>query len=159
MLMQESNQENKFISSKDKRLALLVWFRLARFYNYSIKQTNQHLQQWGITMSQFDALNQIGLHQPITQQQLGERLEVTKGNITQLLKRMEASGWIVREQDWKIKYISLTETGQQLYKTVIPRQEQFQINQFCGLDSDEQAQLLHLLKKLQKSTELKENNT
>ena len=152
-MQESSNQEKESLSPKDKRLALIVWLRLARFYNHSIKQTNQHLQQWSITMSQFDALNQIGLHQPITQQQLGERLEVTKGNITQLLKRMETAGWIKREQEWKTKYISLTETGQQLYKEVIPRQEQFQIDQFCGLDSEEQAQLLHLLKKLQKANE------
>lgn len=154
--MKESNQEKFLLSTKDKRLALLVWFRLARFYNLSIRQTNHHLQQWGITTAQFDALNQIGLHQPITQQQLGDRLEVTKGNITQLVKRMETAGWIKREQEWKTKYISLTEEGLQLYEEVIPRQEQFQIEQFCGLDSEEQAQLLKLLKKLQKSTHPKE---
>ena len=157
--MQESNQEKRFISTKDKRLALLVWLRLARFYNQSNRGSNEHLQQWGITMAQFDALNQISLHQPITQQQLGERLEVTKGNITQLLKRMEAAGWIMREQEWKTKYISLTAAGYRLYEEVVPRQEQFQIEQFCGLDSEEQTQLLHLLKKLQKTTESKEDMT
>lgn len=155
--MQDSKHEKLLLSTKDKRLALLIWFRLARFYNHSIKQTNNHLQQWDITMAQFDALNQIGLHQPITQQQLGGKLEVTKGNITQLLKRMETACLIKREQEWKTKYIALTEEGQALYEEVLPLQEQFQIEQFCGLDSDEQAQLLHLLKKLQKTSHTKED--
>lgn len=157
--MQEANQDGQLLPAKGKRLTLLVWLRLARFYNHSNRKSNQHLQQWGITMAQFDALNQIGLHQPITQQQLGERLEVTKGNITQLLKRMEAAGWIKREQDWKTKYISLTVEGYKLYEEVVPRQEQFQIDQFCGLDSEEQTQLLQLLKKLQKTAESKEYKT
>lgn len=149
--MEKTNHDNSHLSTKEKRLALLVWFRLSRFYNQSIRQTNQHLQQWDITTAQFDALNQIGLHQPITQQQLGAKLEVTKGNITQLLKRMESASLIKREREWKTKYISLTEQGARLYKEVIPRQEQFQIEQFCGLDHEEQVQLLHLLKKLQKT--------
>src|SRR5690625_895902 len=126
-LMQDSNEE-KLLTTKDKRLALLIWFRLARFYNQSIRMTNTHLKQWDLTMAQFDALNQIGLHQPITQQQLGEKLEVTKGNITQLLKRMEAASLIRREQEWKTKYITLTEEGQALYEEVVPLQEQFQID-------------------------------
>lgn len=154
--MQGSNQEELLLSTKDKRLALLVWFRLARFYNQSIRQTNHHLEQWGITTAQFDALNQIGLHQPITQQQLGDRLEVTKGNITQLVRRMETAGWVKREREWKTKYISLTGEGKRLYEEVIPLQERFQIEQFCGLDNKEQAQLLKLLKKLQKSAYPKE---
>lgn len=153
--MESLNLEETYISKKDKRLALLVWFRLARFYNQSIRQTNEHLKQWDITTAQFDALNQIGLHQPLTQQELGDKLEVTKGNITQLLRRMETACWIKREQDWKKKYISLTEEGTRLYEEVIPRQEQFQVEQFCGLDQEEQVQLLHLLKKLQKSTDPK----
>jgi DNA-binding MarR family transcriptional regulator len=154
--MEVINDENIAISKKDQRLALLVWFRLARFYNHSMKETNQHLQQWGITMSQFDALNQIGMHQPLTQQALGVKLEVTKGNITQLLRRMEKAGWIERKQEWKTKYITLTDEGTKLYEQVIPRQEKFQIDQFCGLDHEEQAQLLYLLKKLQKTSHTKE---
>ena len=155
--MKSSHKEEPFITTKDKRLALLVWFRLARFYNQSIRQTNQHLKQWDITTAQFDALNQVGLHQPLTQQELGDKLEVTKGNITQLLRRMETAGWIQREQEWKTKYISLTEEGAQLYEKVIPRQEQFQVEQFCRLNHGEQVQLLHLLKKLQKSNDPEED--
>src|SRR5699024_9062933 len=118
-------------SKKDKRLALLVWLRVSRFYNQSIRHTINHLQQWGRTTVQFDALNSIGVHQPIIQQELGERLEVTKGNIKQLIRRMDIGGRIKRDQEWKAKYLSLTEKGEQLYEEVIPRQEQFQIEQFC----------------------------
>lgn len=134
--------------TKERRLALLLWFRIARFYNQNLKETNQHLNQFNITASQFDALNQIGLYQPITQQELGEKLEVTKGNITQLLRRMEAANWIRREQEWKTKYISLTEEGSKLYEKVLPSQEDFQVDQFGKLDKAEQKQLLKLLRKL-----------
>lgn len=156
--MQDDKQKKQFISDKEKRRPLLIWLRLARFYNQSIRMTNSHLKKWRLTMAQFDALNQIGLHQPMTQQQLGEKLEVTKGNITQLLKRMEVASLIEREQVWKTKYIALTKEGQALYEEVVPVQEQFQIEQIESLDSDEQEQLLQLLKKLQKSVEKEGEN-
>lgn len=147
-------KQNKDIETvetpQNKRLVLSIWFRLVRFYNQNLRETNQHLKQYDITATQFDALNHIGLHQPITQQQLGEKLEVTKGNITQLLKRMECANWIKREQDWKTKYISLTEAGIKLYEEVVPSQEKFHIDQFNKLTHQEQKQLLILLKKLQK---------
>lgn len=149
MSKQQADQQN--LSTKDKRLALLIWFRLVRFFNDSIKRNNKHLQHWDLTMAQFDALNQIGLHQPMTQQQLSEKLEVTKGNITQLLKRLEEADLIHRKREWKTKYISLTSSGQQLYEDVVPQQERFQVEQFNALSRDEQTQLLYLLKKLQKN--------
>src|SRR5699024_2676561 len=117
--MKSLNDEKVLLSNKDNRLAMLVWLRLTRLYHQSIRQTNNHLQQWERTCVNFDALNQIGVNQPITQQELGERLEVTKGNITQLLRRMETAGWIKRNQEWKTKYRSLTEKGEQLYEEVI----------------------------------------
>ena len=145
--------DKTFLSARNKRLGLLVWFRLSRFYNLSMRQTNQHLKQWDLSTAQFDVLVQIGVHQPITQQQLAGKLEVTKGNIAQLLKKMEALGWITRDQQWKTKYISLTEAGCRLYEEVVPQQEQFQASQFCGLTREEQVQLLHLLKKVQQTIE------
>jgi DNA-binding MarR family transcriptional regulator len=59
-------------------------------------------------------------------------------------------GLIRREQEWKTKYLSLTEKGQALFDSVVPVQEQFQAAQFSKLDREERRQLLHLLGKLQK---------
>lgn len=154
--MTEPILDKTFLSASNKRLGLLVWFRLSRFYNLSMRQTNQHLKEWDLSTAQFDVLVQIGVHQPITQQELAGKLEVTKGNIAQLLKKMEALGWITRDQQWKTKYISLTEAGCHLYAEVVPQQEQFQAAQFCGLDREEQVQLLGLLKKVQRTIEIGE---
>ncbi|MBE1554447.1 MarR family winged helix-turn-helix transcriptional regulator [Sporosarcina limicola] len=154
--MGNQNLDKTLLSPRNKRLALLVWFRLSRFYNQSIRQTNQHLKQWNLSAAQFDILVQIGLYQPIAQQELADKLVVTKGNVAQLLKKMETMGWIKREQHWKTKFITLTEEGSRFYKEVVPPQEQFQATQFCGLDREEQAQLLYLLKKLQKSIDPEE---
>ncbi|MBJ8027365.1 MULTISPECIES: MarR family winged helix-turn-helix transcriptional regulator [Bacillus] len=133
----------------EERLGLLLWFRLSRFYNKSIRETNQHLKEWSLSAAQFDVLAQIGGHDRLTQQELGRKLFVTKGNITQLLNKMEQLDWIKREQEGTTKYLSLTEKGRVLYEEVVPPQETFQAEQFDKLNRNEQKQLLELLRKLQ----------
>lgn len=149
--------KNYFGRSHKERLSLLLWFRLARFYNQSIRLSNQHLKKWDLTIAQFDLLVQIGAHQPISQQELAEKLLVTKGNMTQMLAKVEKAGLIERKQEWRTKLISLTEKGEQLFEEIVPIQEQFQAAQFQALTKDEQKQLLTLLKKLQKQKISKQN--
>ncbi|MBJ8054056.1 MarR family transcriptional regulator [Bacillus cereus] len=133
----------------EERRGLLLWFRLSRFYNRSIRETNQHLKKWNVSAAQFDVLVQIGGHDRLTQQELGNKLFVTKGNVTQLLNKMEQLDWIQREQEGTTKYISLTKKGKVLYEEIVPPQEKFQAEQFDKLNREEQKQLLELLKKLQ----------
>lgn len=141
------------LTPKEKRLGLMIWFRLSRVYNHSIRLNNEHLKKWGLTSAQFDVLIQVGLNKKLTQTELGQKLFVTKGNITHLMNKMESLGWIKREQDWKTKTISLTEEGKRLYQEIVPDQEQFQASQFLSLEREEQQQLVELLKKLQKNIE------
>ncbi|MFS0840668.1 MarR family winged helix-turn-helix transcriptional regulator [Paenibacillus sp. 1P03SA] len=147
-------QENKktSLSKQEEKLGLLIWFRLSRVYNQSIRQSNQHLKTWNLSAAQFDVLVQVGSHERLTQQELADKLLVTKGNITQLLSKMEELGWIRREQEWKTKYISLTAEGQAMFDEVVPQQEKFQASQFGALDREEKKQLLELLKKVQKQS-------
>lgn len=141
----------KKLTKKQKQLGLLLWFRLSRFYNESVQHSNANLKAHGLTTSQFDVLAQVGAHQPLSQQELAEKLFVTKGNITHMLRKMEDMGYIQREQKWRTKTITLTAAGNSLYKQSVPDQEQFQAMQFQVLSEKEQQQLLYLLKKIQKN--------
>ncbi|MBA2176011.1 MarR family transcriptional regulator [Halobacillus locisalis] len=146
-----NEHENKELSQKEKRLGLMIWFRLSRVYNQSIRLNNEFMKQWGLTSAQFDVLIQVGVHKELTQKELGEKLFVTKGNITQLIRKMENMGLVKREQNWKTKTISLTKQGEELFEEMVPQQEQFQASQFMGLEPEEQVILHDLLKKLQKN--------
>lgn len=143
-----NNDSLPSLTAREKRLSLLVWFRLSRIYNGSLKATAQHLTKWSLTPAQFDVLAQVGVHDRLTQQQLADKLYVTKGNMTQLLSKLEEAGLIKREQDWKTKYVSLTEQGLALFHEVVPVQEDFQASQYDGLNVEEKQQLLALLSKM-----------
>ncbi|MFJ8071869.1 MarR family winged helix-turn-helix transcriptional regulator [Peribacillus sp. NPDC096447] len=146
----KDNITNRSSTKKEERLGLMLWFRITRIYNQSIRESNQHLKKWNLTTAQFDILVQVGSHERLSQQELANKLFVTKGNITQLLKKMEELGLINREQEWKTKYLSLTEVGKEFFYEIVSKQEQFQASQFSNLNYKEKKQLLDLLRKIQK---------
>ncbi|MBT2664159.1 MarR family transcriptional regulator [Bacillus sp. ISL-4] len=146
----KENTANPSASNNEERLGLMLWFRITRIYNQSIRESNQHLKKWNLSAAQFDILVQVGSHERLSQQELANKLFVTKGNITQLLRKMEELGLIKREQEWKTKYLSLTEEGKEFFHEVVPKQELFQASQFANLNETEKQQLLDLLSKVQK---------
>ncbi len=144
------NSHNEASTNKSKNLAVLLWFRLARFYLKNVRESNNQLKKWGLTTAQFDVIVHVGRNKRLTQQELADKLVVTKGNVTHLLKKMEELQWIKREVEWKNKYLSLTEIGQKMFEEIVPSQDEFQQAQFSKLTEEEQFQLLTLLRKLNK---------
>ena len=95
-----------------------------------------------------DIISRLGEHRTLAQQELAEMLLVTKGNITQLLRKLEDRYLISRKKDWQTNYISLTKLGQKLYREITPQLENYQWEKFNQLTTEEKKQLLHLLRKL-----------
>jgi DNA-binding MarR family transcriptional regulator len=50
----------------------------------------------GITATDLDALEHLEADGPLTQRQLGDRLSLTSGAITNLVDRLERAGWVRR---------------------------------------------------------------
>ncbi|GAY75824.1 transcriptional regulator, MarR family [Sporolactobacillus inulinus] len=114
----------------------------------SIKKLQSISKKWNFTISQLELLVKVGGNEHVSQKQLAEMMFFTKGNITQLIIKMEKEGYLNREQNWKTKYILLTQKGRAVYEQMIPEQRQFFLKRFKGLSIKEQKQFLQLLKKL-----------
>jgi DNA-binding MarR family transcriptional regulator len=125
---------------------VLVWLRLFRICQKIDRAQHQNLRSWGLNVAQFDVLTRIGTHPGITQQELANILLVTKGNISQLLDRMEKMELIKRTQEKRSNTLSLTEQGRALYARVVPAHEELIAAQFSALSSDEVADLQRLLR-------------
>lgn len=128
--------------------AVLAWLRLARVFQKVDRASAEHLRAWGLSMAQFDVIAQVGSAEGITQQELADKLLVTKGNICQLLDRLEQHGFIRRSQQGRVNHLFLTDAGHRLYQEAVPAQETFITQQFSPLAPEEQAQLLAILRKL-----------
>ena len=135
------------------RLPVMTWIRLARVFNKISKSSNEAMRHWNLSLAQFDLLVQLGQAEGSTQQELAERLLVTKGNICQLLNRLEEAHLIVRRPEGRANHLFLTSEGRQLFDEVVPAQEALLVEHFAGLSLDEQRQLHALLRKLDQTVE------
>lgn len=139
---------------KRNTLGSLIWLRMMRFTHESNNLSNEFLKQFNLTTAQFDVLMQISLFEPITQSELAKKVTVTQGGISRMLARLEHEQLIIREQDWKTKYISLTEKGNVLLNNAFDAQLAFQTSFFDEmLTKEEQKTLYKLISRVQKNSE------
>ena len=130
------------------RSAVLAWLRLYRVVQKIERMQSAYLRSWDLNTAQFDVLAHVGAHKGITQQELADSLLVTKGNISQLLDRMEKLDLLKRCQEKRNNTLVLTEKGQELYDRVVSTTEKLIEEQFTVLSASEVAELLRLARKL-----------
>lgn len=80
---------------------LQTWLALWRVCQKVQRELDGVLNDAGLTLAQFDVLANLGMSEGITQQELAERLLVTKGNVCGVLDRMESAGLVERRPDPK----------------------------------------------------------
>ena len=131
-----------------RRPGLLAWLRLARIFQKVERNSGEHLRGWDLNVAQFDVLAHVGASEGMTQQELADSLLVTKGNVCQLLDRMEGRGWISRRQRGRTNRLFLTDAGRRLFDEVVPAHEALIARRFSALALEEQDRLHELLRKL-----------
>ena len=136
------------VERAESERSLLTWLRLARIYQKIDRASAERLRKWDLSVAQFDTLAQVRAAEGLMQQELADRLLVTKGNISQLLDRLAARDLIRRQQEGRASRLYLTDTGRALMDEVTPDQEAFIAEQFRGLSAAERATLLAMLRRL-----------
>lgn len=140
-------------SEDSGRRSVSVWLSLTRFGAKVERILADRLRGWGLNNAQFGILARVAEAEGITQQELAASLLVTKGNIAQLLGRMEERGLIERRAEGRVNRSFLTDQGRCLHREVVPAYEDSIGELFGGLSSGEQDQLLRLLRKLDRSSD------
>src|SRR5262245_13622574 len=102
--------------------AVLAWLRLARVFQKIDTRSERFFRTHDLNTAQFDVLAHVGAAGGMTQQELANALLVTKGNISQLLAKLEQDGLIVRRPQGRTNCLFLTERGQTLFDKVVPQQ-------------------------------------
>jgi DNA-binding MarR family transcriptional regulator len=138
-------------TSSRPELPVLAWLRLARVFQRIEQIGTEHLRQFDLNLAQFDVLARVGAAEGLMQQEVADSLLVTKSNICQLLDRMERAGLVERRPAGRANRLYLTPAGRQLYDRVVPAHERLIAEQFSALSSSEQAQLLELLRRVDRA--------
>ena len=133
-----------------RRPAVLAWLRLVRVFSRVDHATQERLRDWDLNVAQLDVLAHVGAAEGISQQALADALLVSKGNVCQLLNRMERGALIARCPEGRTNCLYLTEEGRRLYERVVPAHECQLDALFSPLSLQEQRLLLRLLHKLER---------
>lgn len=142
-----------FVQTRRRDATLLTWFRFIRVLKKLLPQMDEHLRTWGLSQGQFDLLAEIAAEEGINQQTCANRLNVTKGNITQHLSNLEKSGYVQREKSGRDNIVSLTDEGRTLFSTIMPAHDQYVKEVLAPLTAEEIRQFAAILRKLDRSLE------
>ena len=138
----------------EEQLAAVV--QMVRTNAKFMQRMHRVFSHYGLSGPQFDVLATLHREEGIMQQDLAARLLVTKGNITGVVNRMEALGWIERRpdpEDRRTNRLYLAEAGKILFAEVNPKHEAFIYEVLAGFLPDEMQVLRRLLQKLEDAVE------
>jgi MarR family transcriptional regulator, 2-MHQ and catechol-resistance regulon repressor len=133
--------------------ALSVWIALARCYSTFAKAIAAKVQEYGLTVPQFGALEALYHLGPLSLGELADKLLVTGGNVTYVMDRLEGQGLVSRyrrSDDRRVVEAKLTEEGRALVASVFPGHAEY-VEHLCRhLGTEDQNELRRLLKALGK---------
>jgi DNA-binding MarR family transcriptional regulator len=135
----------------NRSLAVAAWTRLVRIQQRLDRASRRNFRSLGLSAAWFDVLARVGANEGLTQAELADSLLVTKGNVSQLLAKMEAAGLVHRRIDGRCSRVGLTDQGKALAAKALPRQEDVLRASLDRLSEAEQAELVRLLRKWEKS--------
>src|ERR671933_1089444 len=130
---------------------LLAWLRLVRVFQKVDRASTDALRCRQLSPAQVDVLSKVGCSEGISQQELADALLVTKGNVCQLLDKMEGSGLLERRPDGRVNRLFLTDQGRRVHDDVVPKHAAMLAERFSTLSEADQRELLRLLRQLDHS--------
>lgn len=103
----------------------------------------------GLSQAQLELLRRIKETPDGTQQDLVSALGVTRGNVSQLLTKLESEGLVLRGAVGTRKLLRVTRRGERLLESVLPGESELLARRFAPLSKTELEQLLGLLDRLE----------
>lgn len=147
------SEDSRYRGGSLRRASVLGWLRLLRVSQKVERDLAGQLKLGGLNNAQFDVLAHVGAAEGITQQELADSLLVTKGNVAQLLDRMEKRGLIERRSQGRTNRLFLTDEGRRTFAEVVPAHEALIDERLSVLSEEEQKQLFELLRRLDRALE------
>ena len=128
--------------------AVVAWLGLQRLAARTERLLGAALRRHGLNHAQLALLLSIGAAEGLTQQELADRLGLTKANVSQLLDRLEAAGLVRRTPAARAYALHLTDESRELLGAVVPEQEALIVAQFADLTPEQQQQFRRLVERL-----------
>jgi DNA-binding MarR family transcriptional regulator len=132
-------------------LELETWLQMIRTFWTLQSKVEDSLKKHKLTLAQFDLLAMLLGLEGLNQQELADKLAVTKGNMVGLVNRLSRRGFVRRVPSRKgrrANVIRLTAAGRKLVKAALPDHLHLVSAMLSPLTSSEQEKLRTLLRRL-----------
>ena len=139
------------VSQRRRMLVLTAWIRTVRAYQVVSKTMERTFRAHGLTPPQFDILATLHRLPGISQQELADRMLVTKANVSFILRGMEAAGWVERRadaHDARLNLLHLTAAARDLFAGVLADHDRVLAHTLGGFSDDELQTLAALTSRL-----------
>jgi len=140
---------SNYKGSKKTIDALNSYVKLIRSAESLSSKLNLMLNDYGLTESQFGALDSLYHLGPMKQKEIGRKILKSGGNITMVINNLEKRGMVERrkgEKDKRQFIIHLTSKGRKSLSELLPHIVKKIKKNFEILDKDEQKELQRLCK-------------
>lgn len=138
------------------RLDLRVWLRLLSCSTVIEKRIRRRfISEFDTTLPRFDVMATLARHpEGISMGDLSRALLVSNGNVTALIRQLEADGFATSQaapEDRRSLMVALTERGKRHFADLADAHRQWISRMFAGMSEDDQGALHALLATLKRS--------
>ena len=114
------NNHEEFLQARSRDPQLLTWYRYVRVNHKIALNMDEAFRDLDLTLPQLELLFTVAFEEGINQQVCAERLQVTKGNVSQHIARLEKRGLIKRRKEGRDNFLSLTRRGMDKVLEILP---------------------------------------
>lgn len=140
----------------NQELSLKLYIVMHHAFNSLQDQSFKDMKSYGLNPTEFAVLELLYNKGPQQIQQIGERVLLSSGSITYVVKNLIEEGYVVRKQyemDRRIAYVYLKPKGKKLMNEIFPKHAEQLEKITNGLNAGEKKKLIETLKKLGKNVE------
>jgi MarR family 2-MHQ and catechol resistance regulon transcriptional repressor len=144
---------NKPNSQIEPYLSAHLWIVMLKATQAIRTHDQKSIESSGLCFSDFATLEALLYKGALPVNSIGEKIQLTSGSITTAIDRLEKRGLVQRQpsdSDRRIRLVKLTETGRDLIERFFQKHVEALEKATSGLNKEEKAVLISLLKKLGK---------
>jgi len=135
----------------NKSQSLQLFSEICKTNRYITDAAIEHIKLFGLNLTEFAVLELLFHKGDTPIQHIGKRILISSGNMTYVLDKLEAKGFIKRlpcPKDRRVTYAVLTDEGHKLISSIFPEHEQMIDQLFSQINKTEKEMLIYLLKKM-----------
>lgn len=129
----------------------LVFAVVSRVRNLLFRHANGPIHAAGLTVTQFEVLEALSAHGPLSVGQVSEAIYGTPGNVPVVISNLTRDGLVSRrrsETDGRVSIVELTPAGAERIEALYPQVVASIDRDLEPLSSQEKHEVVHLLRKV-----------